>query len=187
LPLCFVASIGDSRVVRVFEGGSRRITVDAKPTDRNEYERLREAGLPINLEGRIGRKLAVSRSLGDFWCGDGVFVSPDVTQFEISEQDDAVIIACDGLWDVVSDDAAAEVVTKAKTAADAAVSLRNFAFALGSKDNITVIVIKLHPKEGQGGLCAVNTVDVLPPVEEEGAPEQTEQVFSASPSGRRRR
>jgi serine/threonine protein phosphatase PrpC len=110
-----------------------------------------------DIDGRIGRKLAVARSLGDLGCVDGGFVAPDVHSIDIGETEDALIIACDGLWDVMTDEAAAQVVSNAETAADAAVSLRNFAFALGSKENITVIVVKLHPREGDSGLCARNT------------------------------
>jgi Leucine-rich repeat (LRR) protein/serine/threonine protein phosphatase PrpC len=166
----FVAAIGDSRAVKVSAFSETRLTIDAKTTIRSEYERLRAAGLTINTDGRIGRKLGVARSLGDFSIGPGVFVPPDVVSFPITDEDDSIIIACDGLWDVVSDAVAATVVRKAVTAADAAVALKNFAIALGSKDNVSVIVVKLHPGEGDGGLCARNSVETLPPIEEEGPP-----------------
>jgi serine/threonine protein phosphatase PrpC len=110
--------------------------------------------------------MRVSRALGEFSCGDRIVVEPDVKAFHTRESDDAIVVACDGLWDIVSDEGAAEIVRKAETAADAAVALKNAVFALGSLDNITVIVVKLHPAEGDGGFRIRNTVERIP-VEEE--------------------
>jgi serine/threonine protein phosphatase PrpC len=144
----------------------------------------------INSEGRVGGKLGVARALGDFWCGDAIFVEPDVKAFQIKAKDDAVVVACDGLWDMVSDEAAAEIVRRAETAADAAVALKNVAFALGSIDNISVIVVKLRPAEGDGGFCTRNTVERIP-VEEEHEEEEEQPpqlpVFAMPQRGRARR
>jgi len=52
-----------------------------------------------------------------------------------------LILACDGLWDVVSDEEAVDIVIKAKNPEDAAVKLRNRALHSNSKDNISVLVI----------------------------------------------
>jgi serine/threonine protein phosphatase PrpC/Leucine-rich repeat (LRR) protein len=169
----YCAGIGDSRIVRVQGRSVARMTDDSKPTIKKEFHRLRECDQIIDAEGRLQGKLAVSRSLGDFAFGEGLYVQPDVAKYEIEEDDVGVIIACDGLWDVMSDEAAGHVVRKAKTAADAAVSLRNFAFALGSIDNISVIVLKFDVDPGDRGFAVRNTVELLPvvPDEEDDAPE----------------
>jgi serine/threonine protein phosphatase PrpC len=188
--MVYAAGVGDSRVVRVRQTKCKRLTIDAKPTLRSEYLRLRDVGLVINGEGRVAGKLGVARALGDFSCGDGIFVEPDVKAFRIRENDDAVVVACDGLWDLVSDEDAAEIVRKAETAADAAVALKNLAFALGSIDNISVIVVKLHPAEGDEGFCTRNTVERIP-VEEEHEEEEEDApqpaAFVPPRSGRARR
>ena len=164
---CYSVGVGDSRIVRVTKCSVERLTQDSKPTNRLEYERLRGAGLTVNAEGRINRKLAVARSLGDFWCGEGLFVKPDVSSFTLTDEDDSIIIACDGVWDVIDDEFAAKVVRESHSAQDAATTLRNFAFALSSNDNISVIVIKINPIEGQQGLQYHNTIEILPqPIEE---------------------
>lgn len=181
---CFTVGVGDSRIVRVKTNGVERVTTDYKPLNRSEFQRLRESGLDVNTEGRINRKLAVARALGDFWIGDGIFVKPDVQQFDIDEDDVAIVVACDGLWDVISDEYAGIIVRNGKTAADAAVSLKNLAFALGSKDNISVIVVQLHPDPDDVGFVRRNTVDLLPVVEEPA----DEMDFAALPVlGNRRR
>ena len=106
---------------------------------------------------------------------------------EGEDDDIGLIIACDGLWDVISDERAAEIVRESKTGADAAVKLKNFAFSLQSKDNISVIVILFHPQEeNQCGMSAINTVDTIPAYED---PEDEEDSFLNLPAlqGRRRR
>jgi serine/threonine protein phosphatase PrpC len=135
---CFIAGVGDSRVVRVLRPGVERSTIDSKLLDRLEFERLRQKGVTPTAEGRVDRKLAVARSLGDFYIrGATLFEPPDIVQFEVSADDVGLVIACDGLWDVLGDAAAGQVVREAETATDAAVALRNC--ALGTKDNVSVI------------------------------------------------
>jgi serine/threonine protein phosphatase PrpC len=174
-------------MVRIKRNGTvERMTVDAKPTNRVEYERLRGRGLTINSDGRISRKLAVARCLGDFWCSkNGLYVEPDVREFEIESEDDSLIVACDGLWDVMGDEQAGLVALEAETAADAAISLKNFALGLGSKDNVSVIVVKFHPNPGDGGLCGRNTVKKLPFIDEADDDEEDETEVPEIERGRR--
>jgi serine/threonine protein phosphatase PrpC len=110
--------------------------------------------------------MRAARALGDFSCRDGILVEPDVKALHIKESDDGVVVACDGLWEIVSDEDAAEIVRKEETAADVAVPLKNVAFALGSFDNMTAIAVKLHPVEGDGGFCIRNTAERIPMEEE---------------------
>ena len=174
---CYAVSVGDSRIVRIKEKGEERVTTDFKPMMRNEYERLISGGLPVSSDGRIDRKLAVSRTIGDFWCitdrnnaSDNqtpLFVEPDVKKFHIEEDDYALIIACDGIWDVISDAWAAKIVRESKSPQDAATRLRSTALSQGSNDNISVIVLFLHPKEEQKGLAYKNEVEEVNPTAED--------------------
>jgi serine/threonine protein phosphatase PrpC len=163
----YSASVGDSRTVLVKRDTVERLTVDAKPTIRSEYVRLRKAGLVITTDGRVKGKFSVARAFGDFACGEGLYVEPEVSSFVIGEEDDSLVIACDGLWDEISDEVCADIVRKSITAVDAAVTLKNYAFALGSIDNISVIVVKFHPSQDSVGFCTRNTVELLPIVEDE--------------------
>ena len=69
-------------------------------------------------------------------------VQPDTSNF------DFLILACDGLWDVVTDDEAvaiaAHVLQTGNNPEDAAKRLRNVAFGRGSTDNITVLIVILQ-------------------------------------------
>lgn len=183
---CYVLGVGDSRIVRVRKNDCIRVTTDQKPLTKSEFRRLQDKGFNVNNEGRINRKLAISNTLGDFWIGDGFFEQPTVTSFDIDEEDVGLIIACDGLWDVVSDEHASSVVRRAHTSSDAATTLKNYALSLQSKDNVSVLVVKFHAPSDELGLVYKNEVEILPPCDEELEPESMPQLPAARP-GRRRR
>jgi adenylate cyclase len=182
--------VGDSRVVRVTRSGCVRLTTDTKPTGRTEYKRLRACDVVIDSEGRIQGKLAVSRALGDFAFGKALFVEPEVAAYEVGPDDVGFVVACDGLWDVMSDERVADVVRRATTATDAAVTLKNFAFALGTGDNVSVIVGKFDVDPADRGMATRHTVERLPVSEDEEEDEkEKEKEMSPVTSvlGRRRR
>lgn len=85
---------------------------------------------------------------------------PEVTVWDRTESDSFLIIASDGLWDVVSNELACEIVRRCfegqirtrfsdgngitgSQAAEAAALLAELAIARGSKDNISVVVVNL--------------------------------------------
>lgn len=74
--------------------------------------------------------------------------SSEIDNFDVSSFD-FLVIACDGLWDVVADDEAvniaAHVLQQGRQPEEAAKRLRNVAFGRGSGDNITVLVVILQP------------------------------------------
>merc|ERR1712039_195147 len=102
-----IANVGDSRAVLFGGGGARRLSRDHRPDDLAEARRVAQGGGRV-IEGRVGGDLAISRSLGDHRLkGKGVSGTPDSCSLVHGQ---ALIIASDGLWDVVSDDEACELV-----------------------------------------------------------------------------
>jgi len=61
---------------------------------------------------------------------------------DLVEDDKFLIIACDGLWDVISNEKAVQIVDKYPCPVTAATALRDYAHMLGSGDNISVIVYR---------------------------------------------
>lgn len=87
-----------------------------------------------------------------------VISQPETTVYARTESDEFVVVASDGLWDVVSNKFVCEVVTSCLhrqmrrnlkeesniiNTREAAALLAELAMARGSKDNISVIVIQL--------------------------------------------
>mmetsp|Transcript_27295 Transcript_27295/g.73848 ORF Transcript_27295/g.73848 Transcript_27295/m.73848 type:complete len:803 (+) Transcript_27295:198-2606(+) len=91
--------------------------------------------------------LSVSRTIGDMPVksmakGDVVSDKADLRTRKLTEEDVFLIMACDGLWDVVSSEEACKEVARAMGAGeDAAEALGIKAIKRGSMDNITVLVL----------------------------------------------
>jgi serine/threonine protein phosphatase PrpC len=63
--LLICANAGDSRCVLGEQGRAIPLSVDHKPTQKRERERIYKAGSTINVEGRIDGNLNLSRAIGD--------------------------------------------------------------------------------------------------------------------------
>jgi protein phosphatase 2C len=96
---------------------------------------------------------------GDYYLKPYVSAEPEVTVVERTERDEFLILASDGLWDVVSNEAACKIARSClsgraasrfpgsvagRTAADAAALLAELAMSRGSRDNISVVVVELR-------------------------------------------
>ena len=145
----WVANVGDSRAVLVAQSGTASaLTLDHKPVLPDEKARIVSSGGFVYME-RANGALAVSRAMGDQDLKSfGVIAAPDVASVD-TRGSVAMIMATDGLWDVVSNEEAGGLVahvahammllpTWPQIAAD---SLLNLALGRGSRDNVSVIVI----------------------------------------------
>uniref|UniRef100_A0A0E0FQF7 protein-serine/threonine phosphatase n=1 Tax=Oryza nivara TaxID=4536 RepID=A0A0E0FQF7_ORYNI len=156
-----VANCGDSRAVLSRGGVAVPLSSDHKPDRPDEMERVEAAGgRVINWNGyRILGVLATSRSIGDYYLKPYVIAEPEVTVMDRTDKDEFLILASDGLWDVVSNDVACKIArnclsgraaskypesVSGSTAADAAALLVELAISRGSKDNISVVVVELR-------------------------------------------
>jgi len=92
---------------------------------------------------RVNGILAVARALGDLTMKDFVSGEPYTKIIDVTDEDTHLILACDGIWDVIEDDKSVEIVTQAENATKAATELLKAALRAGSTDNISVMVIKL--------------------------------------------
>ena len=147
-----VANLGDSRVVVSHAGKAIALTDDHKPDRADEKARIEKLGGKVIEYGvpRVQGILAVSRALGDKALHPYVSFEPEIRQKELDPDDEFMIIACDGVWDVVSNQEAVDMVKQALSdcATDlnkAAEALRDEAFDRGSGDNISVIIVRLAP------------------------------------------
>lgn len=141
-------SCGDARITLAVGNRAIRATVDHKASDREERHRIQALGGYITDGGRIMGMIAVARSLGDRAFRPYVAYTPAVKWMCITEEARFAIIACDGLWDVVSDEFAVKIVSdfyrKHGTYNGAALMLRDSAYVLGSGDNISTMVVGLR-------------------------------------------
>ena len=141
------ANMGDSRAIIVRKDGtSRELTKDHKPFFRGEFERIHKEYGKISKDNRVDGILAVSRALGDFNV-QGVCREAEIEEFEIDDDMDRfLVVGCDGVFDVLTNDEVAQVVINAPSPIEAAFMIRNAAFGVQSTDNISVIVVDLTQK-----------------------------------------
>ena len=152
-----IAHVGDSRAVLIENiGCCRSLTKDHRPTDPDEAKRVTKGG-GIVSGGRVGGDLAISRSLGDHRLkGKGLSCTPDLSTVSVASGH-ALIVATDGLWDVVSDEDACRIVERSVEQAagahknppdvsewlqqHASQELVDEAKRLGSRDNVLVLTL----------------------------------------------
>ncbi|KAL6046145.1 PPM-type phosphatase domain-containing protein [Balamuthia mandrillaris] len=138
----YVANVGDSRAVSYKNGKVIRVSLDHKPDLPEEEKRIRNLGGFVSPNGRVVGMLAVSRAFGDIDLQPFVSADPFVDVYDISDPPDFLIMACDGVWDVISDETACEIVASEPDLVRAAMKLRDLAYLFGSQDNISVVLLR---------------------------------------------
>ncbi|XVF74362.1 hypothetical protein PTKIN_Ptkin13bG0104600 [Pterospermum kingtungense] len=161
-----VANCGDSRAVLCRGKEAIALSIDHKPNRDDEYARIEASGgKVIQWNGhRVFGVLAMSRSIGDRYLKPWIIPEPEVMFIPRAREDECLILASDGLWDVISNEEACEVarrrillwhkkngvpslVDRGKgidpAAQAAAEYLSMLAIQKGSSDNISVVVVDL--------------------------------------------
>ena len=157
-----VASAGDCRAVLCRAGGAKVLTTDHTPQLLSEKLRIEEEGGTIEF-GYLNGALAVSRAVGDLdpitqEKTKGLSATPDVSTHVLSDQDDFLILACDGVWDVLQSHVAVSLARRS-LAADHDVEktsemLVKQALRRGSEDNCTAVVVCLRSAKVQPAVNA---------------------------------
>lgn len=116
----FVGNAGDSRSVLGVKGRAKPLSFDHKPQNEGEKARITAAGGFVDF-GRVNGNLALSRAIGDFEFKKSaelapeqqiVTAYPDVTVHDIHDDDEFLVVACDGIWDCQSSQAVVEFVRR---------------------------------------------------------------------------
>ncbi|KAI5415708.1 probable protein phosphatase 2C 34 [Lathyrus oleraceus] len=123
-----IANVGDSRLVlaTTSEDGTLlalQLTTDFKPNLPKEAERIEESkGVVFCMKDEPGvyrvwmpngktPGLAISRAFGDYCMKEyGLISVPEVTHRKVTTRDQFIILATDGVWDVVSNEEAVKIV-----------------------------------------------------------------------------
>ncbi|XP_020226408.1 probable protein phosphatase 2C 76 [Cajanus cajan] len=142
----YVANVGDSRTIISKAGKAIALSEDHKPNRSDERKRIENAGGVVMWAGtwRVGGVLAMSRAFGNRMLKQFVVAEPEIQDQKIDEQIELLILASDGLWDVVQNDDAVSLARAEEEPEAAARKLTEAAFSRGSADNITCIVVRFH-------------------------------------------
>ncbi|XP_017770293.1 PREDICTED: protein phosphatase 1E-like [Nicrophorus vespilloides] len=110
----YIAWVGDSQALIANQGKILQCVNPHKPFRPDEKERIENEGGMIIYWGtwRVNGQLAVSRAIGDAEYKPFVIAVPEVREIPLSGSEDFIILACDGLWDFLSEEDAAMLVYK---------------------------------------------------------------------------
>ncbi|CAL9134615.1 unnamed protein product [Musa textilis] len=133
-----IGHVGDSRAVLGTRDKNNsltavQLTVDLKPNLPSEAERIRQCSgrvfalrtepdvLRIWLPNDDSPGLAMSRAFGDFCLKDfGLISVPEISCWRVTDRDEFVILASDGVWDVLSNKEVVDIVASAPARSSAA-------------------------------------------------------------------
>ena len=189
---CIIANVGDSRLVLFKKGKVFFATEDHKPNTETEKRRIKLAGgeiyqtitlFPLRQNGKeieppwrvLPGRLSVSRTFGDIEAKEtkfggipGVVLAlPDITEIELDNEFNFMVIGCDGIFDVLSNEEILEcikIVLKEKNVkeikeddvhelcGDFTAMIVKSAIAKDSSDNVSCIVVAFN----LDGLLALN-------------------------------
>ncbi|KAK8916491.1 putative protein phosphatase 2C 44 [Platanthera zijinensis] len=142
----WVANVGDSRAVLCERGSANQITVDHEPDV--ERRNIEERGGFVTLfpgdVPRVNGQLAVARAFGDQSLKAHLSSEPDVRHVPIDSTMEFLILASDGLWKVIKNHEAVNLVKSVMDPQSAAKRLTTEALARRSSDDISCIVIRFR-------------------------------------------
>lgn len=176
-----VANVGDSRLLVLHEDGTfTRMSVDQSPSDPTESARILHAGGTVVRTSvgvwRIDGRLALSRSFGDFRMKARTDLLPSEQKVVALPHSrtlnvrpgDVLIFACDGVfeaqgmtWSFVANYVAQQLKATGGDLEETAMRLVNTSYLLGSRDNISVMLVKILPTPFPTTKVTAAEVDVL--------------------------
>ncbi|XP_073002382.1 probable protein phosphatase 2C 27 isoform X2 [Typha latifolia] len=152
--MLLIANAGDCRAVLGKRGRAVELSRDHKPNCKSERIRIEKLG-GIVYDGYLNGQLSVARALGD-WHMKGakgsahpLIAEPELQEIVLTEEDEFLIMGCDGLWDVMSSQCAVTMARKELMIHNdperCSRELVREALKRNTCDNLTVVVICFSP------------------------------------------
>jgi serine/threonine protein phosphatase PrpC len=143
----FTANVGDARALVINKSGFHQLTVDHRLENPEERKRVEKKGghirSPYVYRGGMG--LMPTRTIGDqYFKPVGVIATPSVSEYKIAEDDLVLLAACDGLFDVMTNEEVAEFSMRFSQPDSLVEALRHeVLIERFGTDNLTIIAVSL--------------------------------------------
>ncbi|EKE40497.1 protein phosphatase, putative [Entamoeba nuttalli P19] len=164
-----IANVGDCRCLLLKNDNEiLQLTTDQKPNVKSEVDRIVSCGGVIR-NGRVNGNLSLTRAIGDLQFKKGNDVNkyiispiPEITTYELEGNEDFLVLACDGIWDVLSNE---DVVSIIKEGIESGLKLNEICEQILKKclsenpyeapgfDNMTLIVAVFDRAENKWRRC----------------------------------
>ncbi|XP_062176910.1 probable protein phosphatase 2C 27 [Alnus glutinosa] len=152
--MMLIANAGDCRAVLGKRGKAIELSKDHKPDCFSERLRIEKLG-GVVYDGYLNGQLSVARALGDWHMkgpkGSSCPLSgePELQEMVLSEEDEFLILGCDGLWDVMSSQCAVTIARKELMLHNdperCSRELVREALKRNTCDNLTVVIVCFSP------------------------------------------
>ena len=142
--MLYVANVGKTLAVVSRQGEARAVSRPHDPFDRAETGRIRAAEGWVSPAGLVNEEAENSRAFGYYHLLPVINARPDIVTYELTPQDEFVIVANRGLWDFVSYQTAVDIARTVRgDPMIAAQKLRDFAISYGAAGSTMIMVIGL--------------------------------------------
>ncbi|PSC74095.1 phosphatase 2C isoform A [Micractinium conductrix] len=179
--MLYVANAGDSRAVLCRGSKALPMSEDHKPAAPDERARIMAAGGFLSEIGgitRVNGNLNLSRAIGDLRYKMNselepkdqiITAEPDIMQQQLTPDDRFLVLACDGIWDVMTNqqvvDFVAQRLAQGQQPQDISSELLNACLASDPReargigcDNMTAAIVVFEPgKPIRSGSCSCST------------------------------
>lgn len=142
--IIYTANLGDTRIVLCNGDQVTRLSYDHKATDPDEVQKVVKLGAAV-FGGRVCGMLALTRAIGDGALNEYLIRDPTLNRLK-RKDGMQLIIACDGVWDVMTDEEAARFVKGSTNMAESARKIKDTAISRNTLDNVSVLCINLTYK-----------------------------------------
>lgn len=141
----YVANVGDTEAYLLRGNTPFSLSRPHRPCERDERLRIERAGGFIachatDKTARVQGILAITRALGDHALRPYVIAKPEVVSIRRSKRDRALVVATDGLWDVLAPEDAMRMTNEAL---DAMCTETNVTVAPDAADQASIIAALL--------------------------------------------
>jgi len=137
------ANVGDSKCYLIKQNSLIKISEDHNCNDKKEVDRIKKKGGMV-FSGRVFGSLMLTRSIGDREMKNyGVSSIPSINTFKISFDEVFIIIASDGVWDVVNEESLFNVCKENLNCEDLSKKIIQLSLEYDSTDNVSCVVVKL--------------------------------------------
>ena len=139
----YISNVGDATALLVdSEGNHKVITRKHDPTEPSERQRIRDAGGYVSRNGKLNDALSVSRAFGYIQHSPSVIAAPYISQVNITESHEMIILASRELWSYMSRVFAVDLARSERgDPMRAAQKLRDLAIAFGASTKIMVMIV----------------------------------------------
>lgn len=195
-----IGNVGDSRAILCTRDNKSnslvavQLTVDLKPNLPAEAERIRRCKgrvFALQDEPEVTRVwlpnndspgLAMARAFGDFCLKDfGLISVPDIFYRRLTQNDQFVVLASDGIWDVLTNKDVVDIVASAESrscaaraVAEAAVRAWKYRYPTSKVDDCAVVCLFLSPHSNNNisTASAADLVDKKEPISLKSKPNE---------------